>query len=170
MTRNAYVWKPAARVTDPTTCPIPGHGTNPIASGSPDVFFNGLAAARVSDTCTCGQTLSGGFSSTVFINGLNAMTLDGTTSHGGVIIGGSGNVIIGSTHTPAPFIPPLPIIGQPVVEFKAVSAGNGEPISEQGYEIETAEGRIVKGLTNALGVTQSVATLKPDLAVVRWTV
>jgi uncharacterized protein (DUF2345 family) len=106
----------------------------------------------------------------VFINGLNAMTLDGTTSHGGVIIGGSGNVIVGSTHTPAPFIPPLPIIGQPVVEFKAVSAGNGEPIAERGYEIETAEGRIVKGQTNALGMTQSVATLKPDLAVVRWTV
>ncbi|WP_223518858.1 PAAR domain-containing protein [Pseudomonas sp. GL-B-19] len=162
--------KPAARVTDPTTCPLPGHGTNPIASGSPDVFFNGLAAARVSDQCTCGQALSGGFSSTVFINDLNAMTLDGTTSHGGVIIGGSGNVIIGSTHTPAPFIPPLPIIGQPIVEFKAVSAGNGEPIAEQNYEIETAEGRIVKGQTNALGMTQSVATLKPDLAVVRWTV
>lgn len=34
--------KPAARVTDPTTCPLPGHGTNPIASGSGDVFFNGL--------------------------------------------------------------------------------------------------------------------------------
>ncbi|WP_234452919.1 MULTISPECIES: PAAR domain-containing protein [unclassified Pseudomonas] len=107
--------KPAARLTDPTTCPLPGHGTNPIASGSPDVFFNGLAAARVSDTCTCGQALNGGFSSTVFINGLNAMTLDSTTSHGGVVIGGSGNVIIGNSHSPAPFIPPLPIIGQPLV-------------------------------------------------------
>jgi uncharacterized Zn-binding protein involved in type VI secretion len=162
--------KPAARVTDPATCPLPGHGTNPIASGSPDVFFNGLAAARVSDTCTCGQPLTGGFSSTVFINGLNALTIDSTGGHGGVVVGGSGNVIIGDSHTPAPFIPPLPIIGQPLVEFKAVSAGNGEPIAEQDYEIETAEGRIVKGQTNAQGMTQSVATLKPDLAVVRWTV
>ncbi|OYQ16422.1 hypothetical protein B7L09_17070 [Pseudomonas mandelii] len=162
--------KPAARLTDPTTCPLPGHGTNPIASGSPDVFFNGLAAARVSDKCTCGQVLNGGFSSTVFINGLNAMTLDSTTSHGGVVIGGSGNVIIGRSHTPTPFIPPMPIIGQPLVEFKAVSAGNGEPIAQQDYEIETAEGRIVKGQTNAEGMTQSVATLQPDLAVVRWTV
>src|SRR5471032_71443 len=159
--------KPAARVTDPATCPLPGHGTNPIVSGSPDVFFNGLAAARVSDTCTCGQPLTGGFSSTVFINGLNALTIDSTGGHGGVVVGGSGNVIIGDSHTPAPFIPPLPIIGQPLVEFKAVSAGNGEPIAEQDYEIETAEGRIVKGQTNAQGMTQSVATLKPDLAVVR---
>jgi len=127
--------KPAARLTDPTTCPLPGHGTNPIASGSPDVFFNSLAAARVSDKCTCGQALNGGFSSTVFINGLNAITLDSTASHGGVVIGGSGNVIIGSGHTAAPFIPPLPIIGKPLVEFKAVSAGNGEPIAGQDYEI-----------------------------------
>ncbi|HCL4343883.1 TPA: PAAR domain-containing protein [Pseudomonas aeruginosa] len=29
--------KPAARVTDPTTCPVPGHGSNPIVQGSPDV-------------------------------------------------------------------------------------------------------------------------------------
>ncbi|GFM51692.1 hypothetical protein PSCICE_29590 [Pseudomonas cichorii] len=37
--------KPAARITDPTSCPIPGHGTKAIASGSPDVFLDGLAAA-----------------------------------------------------------------------------------------------------------------------------
>jgi len=162
--------KPAARVSDPTICPIPGHGTNPIASGSPDVFFDGLAAARVGDTCTCGQALSGGFSSTVFINGRNAITLDGTTDHGGVVIGGSGTVIIGNTHTPAPFIPPLPIVGQPVVEFEAANTRAGEPIAQQAYELETAEGRIVKGHTNAQGMTQSVATRQPDLAVVRWTV
>ena len=162
--------KPAARVSDPTTCPIPGHGTNPIASGSPDVFFDGLAAARVGDTCTCGQALSGGFSSTVFINGRNAMTFDGTTDHGGVVIGGSGSVIIGNTHTPAPFIPPLPIVGLPLVDFTVISAVDGEPIVQQTYELETAEGRIVKGQTNAQGLTQSVATRQPDLAVVRWTV
>lgn len=38
--------KPAARLTDPTACPVSGHGTNPIAAGSGDVFFDGLAAAR----------------------------------------------------------------------------------------------------------------------------
>ena len=162
--------KPAARVTDPTTCPLPGHGTNPIASGSSDVFFNGLAAARLGDKCTCGQALSGAFSSTVLINGLNAMTLDSTTDHGGLVIGGSANIIIGDSHTPAPFIPPLPIIGQPLAAFKAFSAANGKPIAQQAYEIEIADGRIVKGQTNAQGMTQSVATRQPDLAVVRWTV
>jgi len=161
--------KPAARASDPTTCPVPGHGTNPIASGSPDVFFDGLPAARVGDTCTCGQALSGEFVSTVFINGRNAMTLDGTTDHGGVVIGGSGSVIIGNTHTPAPFIPPLPIVGEALVEFKARNTRTGEPIAQHAYELETAEGHTVKGQTDAQGMTQSLTTFQPDLAVVRWT-
>lgn len=160
--------KPAARVSDPTTCPVPGHGTNSIASGSPDVFFDGLPAARVGDTCTCGQTLSGEFVSTVFINGRNAMTLDGTTDHGGVVIGGSGSVIIGNTHTPAPFIPPLPIAGQELVDFAVISAVDDEPIAQHAYELETAEGQRVKGQTDAQGMTQSLTTFQPDLAIVRW--
>jgi uncharacterized Zn-binding protein involved in type VI secretion len=49
--------KPAARLTDPSKCPLPGHGTNAIATGSPDVFFDGLAAARQGDTCSCGSAL-----------------------------------------------------------------------------------------------------------------
>ncbi len=32
--------KPAARVSDPTACPLPGHGSNPIVVGSADVFFD----------------------------------------------------------------------------------------------------------------------------------
>ncbi|CAI8783225.1 hypothetical protein EMIT0P395_180090 [Pseudomonas sp. IT-P395] len=47
--------KPAARVTDPTACPLPGHGTNSIASGSPNVNFDGLAAARMTDKSACGS-------------------------------------------------------------------------------------------------------------------
>lgn len=43
--------KPAARVTDPTACPLPGHGTNPIVSGSPNVRETGYSAAcRQSDS------------------------------------------------------------------------------------------------------------------------
>lgn len=87
--------KPAARKSDPYSCPLPGHGTNPIAAGSPDVFFDGLSAARQGDTCTCGSALSSGLSSTVFINGKNAATIDTGGTHGGVVVGGSGMVIIG---------------------------------------------------------------------------
>ncbi|AZC95170.1 Superfamily II DNA helicase [Pseudomonas chlororaphis subsp. aurantiaca] len=101
--------KPAARQTDPTSCPIPGHGTNPIATGSPNVFFDGLPAARQDDTCTCGSTLSTGLASTVFINGKNAATLDTGGTHGNIVIGGSGTIIIGDLHTPAPFTSPTPM-------------------------------------------------------------
>ncbi|MEW7854730.1 PAAR domain-containing protein [Pseudomonas chlororaphis] len=101
--------KPAARQTDSTSCPIPGHGTNPIATGSPTVFFDGLPAARQDDVCTCGSTLSTGLASTVFINGKNAATIDTGGTHGSIVIGGSGTIIIGDVHTPAPFIPPEPL-------------------------------------------------------------
>lgn len=102
--------KPAARITDPTNCPIPGHGPKAIASGSSDVFFDGLAAARKDDTCTCGSALASSVSSTVFINGKNAALVGTVGTHGDVVIGGSGTVIIGDSHTPAPFTAPIPMI------------------------------------------------------------
>jgi uncharacterized Zn-binding protein involved in type VI secretion len=105
------VAKPAARKSDPYSCPLPGHGTNPIAVGSPDVFFDGLAAARQGDACTCGSALSSGLSSTVFINDKNAATIDTGGTHGGVVVGGSGTVIIGETHSPCDFVPPTPLAG-----------------------------------------------------------
>lgn len=104
--------KPAARVSDPTSCPIPGHGINPIAKGSPNVLFNGLPAARQGDPSTCGGALSGALAGTVFINGLNAATLGSTHSHGGTVIAGSGNILIGDTVVIAPFIPPQPLATQ----------------------------------------------------------
>lgn len=101
--------KPAARMTDGITCPVPGHATNSIATGSPDVIFDGLPAAREDDVCTCGSTLSLGLSSTVFINGRKAATTGVVGSHGSVVVGGSGTVIIGDTHVPALFTPPIPL-------------------------------------------------------------
>lgn len=114
--------KPAARKSDPTTCPVPGHGTPQIQSGSPDVLVNGLPAARLGDIADCGQTISGAYSATVFINGKNAATLDSTLSHGGVIIGGSGNVVIGDTVVTAPFIAPAPLAGSKWISFKIPAA------------------------------------------------
>ncbi len=80
--------KPAARVGDPTSCPVPGHRT-------PTVLFCNRPAARLGDTAGCGQAISGTFSSTVYINGKNAAMLGSTLSHGGTVIGGSGDMLIG---------------------------------------------------------------------------
>jgi len=97
--------KPAARVSDPTACPVPGHGTSPIVSGSPDVFFDGLPVARQGDPSACGGALSGNLVPNVFINGLPVATLGSIGSHGNVVIGGSGTVIIGTAHAAAPTSP-----------------------------------------------------------------
>jgi uncharacterized Zn-binding protein involved in type VI secretion len=92
--------KPAARITDPTSCPMPGHGPKAIASGSPDVFFDGLAAARKGDACTCGSALASAVSGTVFIDCKNGALIDTVSTHGDTVFGGSGAVIIGDSHTP----------------------------------------------------------------------
>jgi len=97
--------KPAARVSDPTACPVPGHGTSPIVSGSPDVFFDGLPVARQGAPSACGGALSGNLVPNVFINGLPVATLGSIGSHGNVVIGGSGTVIIGTAHAAAPTSP-----------------------------------------------------------------
>jgi len=70
---------------------MPEHGTNPIIEGSPDVFFDGLPAARQGDVSACGSPISSAVSSTVFINGKPAATLGSVGEHGNVIIGGIGN-------------------------------------------------------------------------------
>jgi uncharacterized Zn-binding protein involved in type VI secretion len=122
--------KPAARITDPTSCPLPGHGPKAIASGSPDVFFDGLAAARKGDTCTCGSALASAVSGTVFINGKNAALVDTVGTHGDVVIAGSGSVIIGDSHTPAPFTPIAPmVIHGNWIGFKIPAAESYEGLS-----------------------------------------
>ena len=102
--------KPAARVSDPTACPIPDHGTNPIAAGSPDVLFDGLSAARQGDPSACGGTLSGAVIANVLINGMAATTVGTVGSHGNVVLGGSGTVIIGTGGGGAAFTAPTPVI------------------------------------------------------------
>ncbi|MCS8405060.1 PAAR domain-containing protein, partial [Pseudomonas aeruginosa] len=110
--------KPAARVTDPTTCPVLGHGSNPIVQGSPDVVFDGLPAARQGDASACGSPMISAVSSTVLINGLPAVTLGSIGAHGNVVIGGSGTVLIGDCSGQ-----PIPDSG---LSFSSATAG-GNP-------------------------------------------
>jgi uncharacterized Zn-binding protein involved in type VI secretion len=81
----------AARLSDP-------HPEGPIVRGSPNVFINGLPAARQSDEVIHSnhppEAIVKG-SSTVFINGLPAARLGDPVSCGDPITNGSPNVIIG---------------------------------------------------------------------------
>ena len=91
--------KPAARVGDMHTCPVPPHVGGPIITGSPNVFIGGLPAATVGSMCTCTgppDTIVQG-SSSVFINGKPAARMGDMTAHGGVIIGGDFTVLIGDS-------------------------------------------------------------------------
>lgn len=87
--------KPAARLSDPTACPIPFHLINPIAVGSPDVLFDGLPATRQGDPSACGGAMAANLSATVLINGRPAATVGSIGSHGNVVLSGSGTVLIG---------------------------------------------------------------------------
>lgn len=117
--------KPAARLSDPTACPIPGHGVNPIASGSPNVLFDNLSAARQGDSSACGGALVGNVIPNVLINGMPATTLGSIGSHGNVVIGGSGTVLIGTTHNAAAFSAPVALaIGSGAAHASGTSAPN----------------------------------------------
>ncbi|MFN9529489.1 MAG: PAAR domain-containing protein [Pseudomonadaceae bacterium] len=77
-----------ARLGDMHVCPIPGHGTSPIVSASPDTQVNFLGTARVGDVCGCGAVITTGFPSIVVDNRPLAY-LGSPTNHGGTIISGS---------------------------------------------------------------------------------
>lgn len=49
--------KAPARVGDMTSCPIPGHGANPIVSGDGTCIVDGSPVARQGDMTACGATL-----------------------------------------------------------------------------------------------------------------
>lgn len=99
LNQNGGSMTSAARKSDQHACPQKGHSINAIANGSPNVFINGVPAARIGDSTGCGATILSG-SSTVFINGVPAAIMGSATSHGGVIISGSGNVLIGDSYSP----------------------------------------------------------------------
>jgi uncharacterized Zn-binding protein involved in type VI secretion len=141
---------------------LPGHGTNPIVSGSPDVFFDGLAAARMGDKSACGSPITGAVSGTVFINGLNAATLDSTGGHGNVIIGGSGTVIIGQSGGGAAFsgLSAMPV--HFTDKLQVINEITGEPMANYPYAIERGDGRVEHGITNAAGFTHTVSSHLPE--------
>ncbi|WP_065258215.1 PAAR domain-containing protein [Pseudomonas bananamidigenes] len=152
--------KPAARVSDPTACPLPGHGTNPIAAGSGDVFFDGLPAARQGDASACGSALVGDLATTVLINGKPAATVGSVGAHGNKVTAGSGTVIIGNSHTPAPFVAPLPVeIQWPFNEHFVINCqDSGKPMAGVAYTLKTASGKIINGVTGADGKTQKISS------------
>lgn len=151
--------KPAARVSDPTACPIPGHGTNPIVAGSPDVLFDSLPAARMGDPTGCGSTLASAVIPTVLINGKPATVLGTLGSHGNPVIAGSPTVLIGSSGGGASFVAPQALTLPSVFDeqFRVLS-DEGQPLVGVPYFIRDPEGRTYQGFTDAAGRTPRIVT------------
>ncbi|MBX9755629.1 MAG: PAAR domain-containing protein [Pseudomonadaceae bacterium] len=149
--------KPAARVTDPTACPLPGHGTNPIVAGSPDVLFDGLPAARMGDPTGCCSTLVDAVIPTVLINGKPATTIGTLGSHGNSVIAGSGTVLIGNSGGGAAFTAPAPITFPGFDEQFALKDKQGKPIANQNYLLVRENGQQEAGTTDAQGLTHRLA-------------
>ncbi|OMG67507.1 PAAR domain-containing protein [Stutzerimonas balearica] len=129
--------KPAARLGDPTACPVPGHGNNPIEAGSPDVLFDGLPAARMGDASACGGAMASAVIPTVLINGKPAAVVGSVGNHGNVVTAGSGTVVIGSSHNAAPFLAPAALgIAKAVTAAAAAAEAfrSSEPIARAWQE------------------------------------
>lgn len=148
--------KPAARLSDPTACPIPGHGTNPIAAGSPDVLFDSLPAARQGDPSACGGAMAGAVIPTVLINGKPAAVVGSVGSHGNVVVSGSGTVLIGTSHSPATFLPPLALAIVSCSQCVVLEDQDGNPLQGIPYKLRTPSGSWIDGFTDAAGKSQRV--------------
>ena len=151
--------KPAARVSDPTACPIPGHGSNPIVAGSPDVLFDNLPAARMGDPTGCGSALASAVIPTVLINGKPATTIGTVGSHSNVVVGGSGTVLIGASGGGAAFTAPSPVVIKSGFDrLFSIETKNGEPLQGLAYRIVSESGITKQGSTAEAGITSSIYT------------
>ena len=54
--------KDIARIGDMVSCPLPGHGTNPITTGSSNVKVDGKFVAWVGSQTACGAVITSGSS------------------------------------------------------------------------------------------------------------
>jgi uncharacterized Zn-binding protein involved in type VI secretion len=93
---------PAARMTDPHTCPmvtalVPHVGGPILPPCCPTVLIGDLPAARITDMATCAgppDVIAMG-SETVLIGGLSAARVMDAMAHGGAITMGASDVLIG---------------------------------------------------------------------------
>lgn len=128
--------KPAARVTDPTACPLPGHGTNPIVAGSPNVLFDNLPAARMGDASACGGKLASNVIPTVLINGKPATTVGTIGAHGNVVVSGSSTVLIGASGGGASFSAVSALAAASATAAPAANASQASNTKQENVELD----------------------------------
>jgi uncharacterized Zn-binding protein involved in type VI secretion len=148
-----------------------GFPPTPVIAGSPDVLIDGKPVARVGDPLAPhskpkhpphSRTITGG-SSTVMINGKPAAVTGGAISCGGVTIG-SGSVVIGDTHTPAPFSGVSPVTPRATVTLTTAAESvqaTPERASSKGRS-ESFASTAKSSSVPASGTTITANTTHPD--------
>lgn len=147
-----------------------GFHPTPITAGSPDVFIDGIPAARVGDPLAPHdkpnhpphpRKIASG-SSTVLVNGKPLAITGGAVDCGGVIIG-SGTVIVGDLPPPpSTFTPIIPLVPTFDEMIKLVS-DDGSPLSNTPYFVELPNGETMQGLTDLNGCIPRIKTEKEDV-------
>ena len=144
-----------------------GFHPTPITAGSPDVFIDGIPAARVGDPLAPHdkpnhpphpRKIASG-SSTVLVNGKPLAITGGAVDCGGVIIG-SGTVIVGDIALSA--ASPLDIKGLFDEAFVLRNEVTGEPLAEVEYRIVRADGKAEYGKTDSHGRTHVVSAFEEE--------
>lgn len=79
--------------------------------------------------------------------------VDSVGTHGDVVVGGSSTVIIGDSHTPAPFVPPIPLAIQKSYgqSFSITDSETGTPLAFRDF-VATVNGIETTGVTDANGI------------------
>ncbi|MOA30481.1 PAAR motif protein [compost metagenome] len=121
------------------------------------MLFDGLPAARLGDASACGGAMSGNVIPNVLINGKPAAVLGSVGSHGNVVVGGSGTVLIGISHSPAPFVAPTPLMCGFDAQCQLLN-GLGSPLANTRYLIIRQDGTEESGVTDESGLTHRLAS------------
>lgn len=151
-----------------------GFPPTPVIAGSPDVLIDGKPVARVGDPLAPHskpkhpphpRAIAAG-SATVLINGIPAAVTGGAISCGGVTIGSS-SVVIGDSHSPAPFSGVSP--ARPVSKAeptRTYRSGNTASDSSNGNGRSSQAGSSVVGGPAASSlVGQSQVSVEPKASV-----
>lgn len=145
-----------------------------ITAGSPDVFIDGMPAARVGDPLAPHdkpnnpphpRTIASG-SSTVFVNGKPLAITGGAVDCGGVIIG-SGTVIVGDM-TPAGQSSLIPrIISWFDISVRLLSS-TGDPLVNFKFTYTDEAGKTHRAMTGPDGIATGLAkSQKPQQIIVK---
>lgn len=143
----------SARLGDKHVCPLPGHGTTPIASASADFNINFMGSARVGDTCGCGAVITTGFPS-ILVNG-RPMAHFGEPNQSRWDNHRSGDVGGGFVMGAAP--------GAAIINFAALGAFRADGTDDERMATLLADPNLTEKATaaNAL-IHQDAATKQPE--------